>query len=132
VLHYDGGGFAGWQVQPDERTVQGELERRCAADECAGAVVAAGGRTAACTPPARSWACGAAKWTAAAARALNAVLPRRRLGGGLAEAPRTAFTRGTMRWLGGTSTGSGTAPYRARRLCGAGAGRWREPLDWTG
>ena len=27
VLHYDGSAFAGWQRQPDERTVQGELER---------------------------------------------------------------------------------------------------------
>jgi len=26
VLHYDGGAFAGWQVQPDQRTVQGVLE----------------------------------------------------------------------------------------------------------
>lgn len=26
VLHYDGSGFAGWQVQPAERTVQGVLE----------------------------------------------------------------------------------------------------------
>lgn len=27
VLHYDGSAFAGWQVQPDQRTVQGVLEQ---------------------------------------------------------------------------------------------------------
>lgn len=27
ALHYDGGGFFGWQLQTDRRTVQGELER---------------------------------------------------------------------------------------------------------
>ncbi len=27
TLHYDGGGFFGWQLQPSDRSVQGELER---------------------------------------------------------------------------------------------------------
>src|SRR5260221_13141686 len=27
TLHYDGGGFAGWQRQAEARTVQGEVER---------------------------------------------------------------------------------------------------------
>jgi tRNA pseudouridine38-40 synthase len=30
TVRYDGAGFAGWQVQPDRRTVQGEIERALA------------------------------------------------------------------------------------------------------
>lgn len=45
VLHYDGSAFAGWQVQPGQRTVQGELERALAR-LCAGPVrVTGAGRT---------------------------------------------------------------------------------------
>ena len=33
VLHYDGGGFSGWQRQADVRTVQGELEAALADEE---------------------------------------------------------------------------------------------------
>lgn len=45
TLHYDGGGFAGWQVQPGERTVQGELEAALARLTAAPARVVAAGRT---------------------------------------------------------------------------------------
>ena len=45
VLHYDGTAFAGWQVQPNRRTVQGELER-VLARLCGQRIVAQGaGRT---------------------------------------------------------------------------------------
>lgn len=77
-LHYDGAAFAGWQVQPRQRTVQGELER-VLSDLCQERVVAQGaGRTDAGVH-ARGQAVGvrvAAKWQPAALqRALNALLP---------------------------------------------------------
>ncbi len=78
VLHYDGSAFAGWQRQPDRRTVQGELEASLAR-LCAQAVPAIGaGRTDAGVH-ARGQAVGVrvpARWDAASLRkALNAVLP---------------------------------------------------------
>lgn len=78
VLHYDGARFAGWQRQPDARTVQGVLESTLAR-LCAGPVAALGaGRTDAGVH-ARGQAAGvrvAEKWTAPALRrALNATLP---------------------------------------------------------
>lgn len=78
VLHYDGAGFAGWQRQPDERTVQGVLEATLER-LCASPVTALGaGRTDAGVH-ARGQAAGvrvAAKWSAASLRrALNATLP---------------------------------------------------------
>ena len=78
VLHYDGGGFAGWQRQPDERTVQGVLEGALAR-LCDRPVPALGaGRTDAGVH-ARGQAVGLRvpeKWRATELRrALNAVLP---------------------------------------------------------
>jgi tRNA pseudouridine38-40 synthase len=78
VLHYDGGGFAGWQRQPDVRTVQGELEKALTR-LCDSPVAALGaGRTDAGVH-ARGQAAGVrvpARWSAVALRrALNAVLP---------------------------------------------------------
>ncbi len=78
VLHYDGAGFAGWQVQPAQRTVQGVLEE--ALERLCGMRVAAlgAGRTDAGVH-ARGQAVGARvpeRWDATSLRrALNAVLP---------------------------------------------------------
>jgi len=79
VLHYDGSAFAGWQRQPNERTVQGELEQ--ALTRLTGSHVAAlgAGRTDAGVH-ARGQAVGVRvpeRWSAAnLRRALNALLPR--------------------------------------------------------
>jgi tRNA pseudouridine38-40 synthase len=78
VLHYDGAGFSGWQVQPDARTVQGEIER-VLARLCSQRIVAQGaGRTDAGVH-ARGQAVGVRvpeRWrTDALRRAMNALLP---------------------------------------------------------
>src|SRR5678816_391736 len=78
VLHYDGTAFAGWQMQPEQRTVQGEIER-VLAGLCGQRVVAQGaGRTDAGVH-ARGQAVGIRvpeKWTAPMLRrSLNALLP---------------------------------------------------------
>jgi tRNA pseudouridine38-40 synthase len=78
VLHYDGTAFAGWQMQPEQRTVQGEVER-VLAGICGERVVAQGaGRTDAGVH-ARGQAVGVRvpdKWTAPnLRRSLNALLP---------------------------------------------------------
>lgn len=78
VLHYDGGGFSGWQRQPDARTVQGVLE--AALERLCGmpVPVLGAGRTDAGVH-ARGQAAGVRvpeRWTPREMRrALNAVLP---------------------------------------------------------
>lgn len=78
VLHYDGTAFSGWQVQPETRTVQGEVER-VLARLCGERIVAQGaGRTDAGVH-ARGQAVGVRvpeKWSAfSLRRAMNALLP---------------------------------------------------------
>jgi tRNA pseudouridine38-40 synthase len=78
TLHYDGSGFAGWQLQPGERTVQGDLEAALVRLTGRAARVIAAGRT-----DRGVHATGQVvgvdvplKWQAAELRrALNAVLP---------------------------------------------------------
>ncbi|HEY6088452.1 MAG TPA: tRNA pseudouridine(38-40) synthase TruA [Gemmatimonadaceae bacterium] len=78
VLHYDGARFSGWQRQPDERTVQGDLE--AAVSKLCGApvTVVGAGRTDAGVH-ARGQAAGVRvpeKWSALALRrSMNAILP---------------------------------------------------------
>jgi tRNA pseudouridine38-40 synthase len=78
VVHYDGSAFAGWQRQPDRRTVQGELERAVSRLFAVETAVVGAGRTDAGVH-ARGQAVGVLappKWSPTALRkALNAILP---------------------------------------------------------
>lgn len=79
VLHYDGAGFAGWQRQPAQRTVQGVVEDALSHVCDAPTAALAAGRTDAGVH-ARGQSVGVRvpeKWTVAPLmRALNAMLPR--------------------------------------------------------
>ena len=96
TLHYDGSGFAGWQVQPGERTVQGELEAALARLLTRRTGVIAAGRTDRGVH-ATGQVVGAvvpARWTPDALRkALNAVLPRDMWVAAAAEAPAEFHAR---------------------------------------
>jgi len=131
VLQYDGGRFAGWQRQPDERTVQGVLEeamqRLCGTRV---AVLGAGrtdagvhalGQAAGVTVPAR--------WTPPEMmRALNAVLPWDVRVARSVEmrtdfhARYSALSR-SYRYLVGTDADS-ASPFRSTREL-----VWQKPLD---
>ena len=122
VLHYDGARFAGWQRQPDARTVQGDVEAALARLCTTPITVAGAGRTdagvhalgqaASVRVPAR--------WAAAALRrALNAVLPGD-VWVAAAHAMRPGFharfdaTARRYRYLVGTDDGA-RSPFRRAR-----------------
>lgn len=79
TLHYDGSGFHGWQIQPDRRTVQSELETALSRLTGKPACLVAAGRTDSgvhATGQVASVVV-SGRWTAPVLRrGLNAVLPR--------------------------------------------------------
>lgn len=131
VLQYDGARFAGWQRQPDERTVQGVLEdallRLCQAPVS----VLGAGRTDAGVH-ARGQAAGVRvpeKWSPAALRrAMNAVLPDDVWVKQAFEMhdkfhARYDATARTYRYLVGTDE-EAESPFRRNREL-----TWRRPID---
>jgi tRNA pseudouridine38-40 synthase len=131
VLHYDGGGFAGWQRQAAGRTVQAEVERvlerladgpvRCHAAGRTDAGVHAVGMAVSCAMPDR--------WEAAALRrAMNGLLPADCWVAAARPArpgfhARTCASARRYRYLIGTDE-SGRSPFRRRYEWALG-----EPLD---
>ena len=131
VLQYDGGAFAGWQRQPDARTVQGVLEagveRLCGAH----VAVAGAGRTDAGVH-ATGQAAGLSvpdKWTPGELRrALNAVLPADVWVRSAAEVrpelhPRYSATRRAYAYHVGTDD-EAESPFRVRYETA-----WRRTID---
>src|SRR6266550_3351742 len=133
VLHYDGSRFSGWQRQPGERTVQGDLE--AAVSKLCGApiTVVGAGRTDAGVH-ARGQAAGVRvpdKWTSASLRrAMNAILPDDVWVKAAFEmrddfhARYSALSR-SYEYLVGTDE-EADSPFRRNRELA-----WRMPLDLT-
>lgn len=120
VLHYDGSGFHGWQVQPGIRTVQGEIEAIVERITGARRSVLGSGRTDTGVHATGQVATVAlpARWTAARVRkALNALLPR---GIWVAEAravpwsfhPRYDAVERSYRYRVGTAAACGSPFHR--------------------
>ena len=132
VLQYDGAHFAGWQRQPDKRTVQGVLEQ--AMERLCGAHIGVlgAGRTDAGVH-ALGQAAGVRvphRWTPALLRrALNAILPKDvRVSAGHEMAAefhaRYDATSRSYRYLVGTDEDA-ESPFRAGREL-----PWRKPIDY--
>jgi tRNA pseudouridine38-40 synthase len=77
TVHYDGSAFAGWQVQPDVRTVQGDIEGALERLGVSGRLLGAGRTDAGVHAAGQEFAFDApSSWTAEElSRALDAVLP---------------------------------------------------------
>jgi len=132
VLHYDGAGFSGWQRQPDERTVQGELE--AAVSRLCGTPIAivGAGRTDTGVH-ARGQAAGLRvpeKWSALALRrSMNAILPDDIWIAAAFEMrdefhPRySALSRSYSYYVGTDDLAS--SPFRRKREL-----VWKKPLDF--
>jgi tRNA pseudouridine38-40 synthase len=127
TLHYDGGGFAGWQNQPAKRTVQGELEAALSRLLARPASVLGAGRTDSGVH-ATGQVAGATvplKWgPAQLQKSLNAVLPADIWVAEACSAPDSfharydAVARGYIYRLGTASVSR--SPFR---------GRWCWPLE---
>jgi tRNA pseudouridine38-40 synthase len=118
TIHYDGSAFAGWQIQPDVRTVQGDIEAALGRLEIGARVTAAGRTDAGVHGAGQEIAFDAPlRWTAAElGRALDSILGREIWIERLSEAapdfhPR--FQATARRYEYYVSVGpAGRAPYR--------------------
>ena len=133
VLHYDGARFSGWQRQPVERTVQGDLE--AAVSKLCGAPIAVvgAGRTDAGVH-ARGQAAGVRvpeKWSAdALRRSMNAILPDDVWIAAAFEMrdefhPRYSAVSRSYSYFVGTDDLASSPFRRARELV------WKKPVDFA-
>jgi tRNA pseudouridine38-40 synthase len=123
TLHYDGSGFHGWQVQPEVRTVQGELDAALSRLADRGVTTIAAGRTDTgvhATGQVVSFEMAPA-WTSETVRkSLNAILPADIWVAAAAEVPPSfharysALARGYVYRIG--TGASARSPFR-RRWC---------------
>lgn len=118
TIHYDGSAFAGWQIQPDVRTVQGDIEAALGRLEIGTRVTAAGRTDAGVHGAGQEIAFDAPpRWTAAElGRALDSILGREIWIERLSEAapdfhPRFQATARRYEYYVAVGP-SGRAPYR--------------------
>src|ERR1051326_4232207 len=102
TLAYDGSEFSGWQVQPERRTVQGELQEALSRITGERHLPQGSGRTDAgvhALAQVASWATASAIPTANFAKALNDILPAAIRVLGIEEAPAEFHARKSVAQL---------------------------------